>query len=402
MLRENGFVSNDADQAKDIIENNSFRALLSDSEQSTLQNLKRNPLNKPQHLLEEQPVESESEEQDVQKSHEVRPENKRLLKVAFFGNPNAGKSTLINRLLKQKASAVSMKPQTTRERLLGLLIDEDVQLALYDTPGVLDKRALRDIYRKHKDNQQLSQLLNEAMEPAVEADMILIIVDAKRPTYELDHLLEKLSNGMQGATKKPELVCVLNKIDMLQDKDAVDQVRTEIITNTQDKIFTDVIAVSAKIGTNIETLLSYMKMKSIKSEWMMDPPGKKTSMVPHVSARDRVKEVVREKIYRRLNREIPYQTSVEVNKFDLYRRGEEWILNISVNVHVQRFSHKLILLGAIKDIHTHSISNLKSMYAGVQPYLSLEVICEEEKTNTIPHHESRRQELERRKKQNKK
>lgn len=347
------------------------------------------------------------------------PPNSHLLRVALFGNPNAGKSTLINRIIKQKASAVSKKAQTTRKRVLGVLTEENTQIVLYDTPGILSDKRLKDIARRHRDEQEIEELIEEAVGPIEDSDIIIVIVDATKPLDEIDHLLERLAQRIAdnedeeeseqdlGARKKKsrskperrklELVCALNKTDMIDPIDKVYAIRDELIERTGDKLFSEVFCISADTGNGVDSLVDYLKHRSVPSSWMYKPAENAVGLVPHMSARSRIEEVVREKLYRRLNKELPYHITLQTKDFQLRPQGTGHDLSIAIDMRVNTVGQKKILVSALKDIHRYAITDLKLMYSNVNVYLSFDVQSRDDIERAIVSHRQLRESNRRKK-----
>jgi GTP-binding protein Era len=337
----------------------------------------------------------------VEEPQVASPKGSRLLRVSLFGNPNVGKSTLINRLLRQKASAVSPKAQTTRKHVLGVLTQENIQIVLSDTPGVLSVDKLTNISRRHRDEQEISDLVEEAVGPIHDSDMVVVMLDATKPLDEIEHLLSKLADRIDGEEKKIELVCVLNKSDLIDPADKLFEIRDELLDRSEGKLFTQIFAISAIKGDGVSELIEYLNYRAIPASWMYEPSPDSHSLLPHMTARDRILEVVREKLYRRLNKELPYQTSLQVADFELKQRENgDSDLCVQIDMNVNTTSQKKILLGCLQDIHRHSIRDLKNMYSNVKVYLSFEVYSADDVTQRK--HERRQKTSKKQKKIHKK
>lgn len=267
--------------------------------------------------------------------------------VALAGAPNVGKSTLLNRLLGEKISITSPKPQTTRNRILGILHQPDTQIIFIDTPGV------------HKARSPLNvRIVDTALLSFGEADLMLVVVDADNsdPTSERI-LIENISR-----LKKPA-VLALNKIDL------VDHGTILKLIDTWSKAypFEAVIPVSAQKGTQTDQLVHVMQT--------LLPPG--PPYFPEDSLTDLPErfiaaEMIREKVFRLTGQEIPYATAVTVDRFREEKQGR--LIKIDATIHVERDSQKGIIIGRqgakLKRIGEEARKEIEKMIA-VQVYLKL-------------------------------
>lgn len=233
--------------------------------------------------------------------------------AALLGRPNVGKSTLVNQLIGQKVSIVTRKPQTTRNRVLGILSDPGFQLILLDTPGVINP------------NYGLQRSMMRTVTSAVrDADVVLFLADA---TFDTPDTL-----SLEYAGNKP-VILVLNKMDRIATENALPLV--EAYQGLRD--FVDVVPVSALKGRNVDTLL-----KVISSHLPVSPPMYPEEMISEHPERFFVSEIVREKIFERYRQEVPYATQVNIVDYT-EREGEKDI--IEAEIVVERDSQKGILIG---------------------------------------------------------
>ena len=211
--------------------------------------------------------------------------------VTIAGAPNSGKSTLLNRILGEKISIISSKPQTTRTRILGVCHRPGAQIVFYDTPGVFVA----------KDTLNL-RIVDTAIGAIGEADVLLAVVDAARPDPEAeDCLLQKIQD------QKHPAVLALNKIDLVPDK----QVLLETIGRWSGRHpFEAVVPVSALDGTQVEEVISAI-VKALPAGPAYYPEDTLTDVTERFIA----SELIREKLFRLTGEEIPYASAVTVEAY---------------------------------------------------------------------------------------
>ncbi len=236
--------------------------------------------------------------------------------VGIIGAPNAGKSTLLNQVLGQKISITSKKPQTTRDRILGIINRPNSQIILVDTPGV------------HKSSTLLNKrIVDQAMQALEDVDVILFMVDAA----SRNHVAEKLILTQLEKTNKP-VVLGLNKIDLAPK--SVIYALVDEFKELSD--FKAVIPVSAKKGIQVDDLI-----KEVESCLSVGPRLYPEETFTDVSEKFMVREIVREKVFRLTGMEIPYSSAVTVDAFDV----EKKLIVIHASIHVVRDSQKGIIIG---------------------------------------------------------
>ncbi len=237
--------------------------------------------------------------------------------VAIVGRPNVGKSTLMNRILGQKLSITSRKPQTTRHQILGIKTEGDDQVVYVDTPGL------------HKDSgKAINRYMNKAASSALrDVDLVIFLVDRNRWTDEDEAVLDKLRYS------KIPVILAVNKVDRIEDKEDLFPVLSEL---AQKMDFAEVIPLSAKLGRNVEQLEGCVLARL--PEGVHHFPE---DQITDRSSRFLAAELVREKIMRQLGDELPYQMTVEIEEFS----HENNILHISALILVERDGQKRILIG---------------------------------------------------------
>ncbi len=268
--------------------------------------------------------------------------------VAVCGPPNAGKSTLTNCLLQEKISITSAKPQTTRNRILGIINRPLAQLVLVDTPGIF-----------RANNQLNARIVKSALAAMAEVDVLLLLIDAARPPHKEGETLS-LRQIQQG--KKP-VVLALNKIDRVQKPRLLELIdRWRCLHD-----FAAIIPISARYGTQTEDLL-------ITLEELL-PPGEPlfpADMLTDVSERFLAAEMIREKVFRLTGQEIPYATAVTIDTFQEKKAGA--VVHIQATIHVERDSQKGIIIGKkgvrLKEIGAQSRRDIERM-TGAAVFLEL-------------------------------
>jgi len=238
--------------------------------------------------------------------------------VAIMGAPNAGKSTLLNRLLGMKIAITSKRPQTTRTRILGVVHRTGAQIILLDTPGI------------HQAKGPLNTRIVAAALAAIEdVDLLLWMVDAERPDPAAEaFLLERLT-----AAKTPVLLAI-NKIDRV----AKTQILPLIDAWHQRYPFGAIVPVSARHGHQIENLEREM-IQHLPEGPPLFPEDEVTDQPERVI----VTEMIREKVFRLTGAEIPYSTAVTVEQFKT--RPDRPLVDIHATIHLERDSQKAIVIG---------------------------------------------------------
>lgn len=241
---------------------------------------------------------------------------------AVVGAPNAGKSTLVNRLTGAKVSIVSPKAQTTRTRVLGIAVEGDAQLVFIDTPGIFKPRRRLD-----------RAMVAAAWGGAADGDLILLLVDSKSGADAdtgniIKGFMERRSTG-----PSTDIVLVLNKVDIVQKP----RLLTLAAELTATGIFTETFMISAKDGSGVDDLRSFLVRRAPPGPWHF-PEDQLSDMPQRLLAA----EITREKLYLQLRQELPYAATVTTETWEEKKDGS---VKISQIVYVERSSQKGIVLG---------------------------------------------------------
>jgi GTP-binding protein Era len=239
--------------------------------------------------------------------------------VAIAGAPNAGKSTLLNRLLGQKISITSSKPQTTRNRILGVCHRPDAQIVFLDTPGIFAARDKLNL-----------KIVDNALAALGDADVILAVADAADPDPEAEAFLVRQIHSLA----RP-VVLAVNKIDLIEDKQAL----LGLIARWSGlHEFEAVVPVSAHEGTQLEDLVAAL-IRALPEGPAFFPKDTVTDLPERFIAA----ELIREKVFRFTGQEIPYATAITVESFKT--SGDNKRVDIQATIHVERDSQKGIIIG---------------------------------------------------------
>lgn len=266
--------------------------------------------------------------------------------VNIVGNPNVGKSTLMNRLVGEKISIITSKSQTTRHRIKGIVNTADYQIVFSDTPGVV------------KPSYKMQEYMLEFSKSAlVDADIILYVTDVVEKIEKNSDFIEKVNK-----TDAPVLL-VLNKIDL------IDQKRLEALYETWHQLIprAEIFPLSATENFNVDNL--FRRIVELLPEGEAYFPKEDLTDMP---ARFFVNEIIREKILKNYEKEVPYSVEVEVEEF----KEEEKRINIMAVIYVERSSQKGILIGkggeALKKVGTEARADIEAFF-GKKVFLNLYV-----------------------------
>jgi GTP-binding protein Era len=267
--------------------------------------------------------------------------------VAIVGAPNVGKSTLLNRMLGEKISITSKKPQTTRNRIIGVVHRPSAQLVFIDTPGI------------HPAKDPLNtRIVAAALSTLTDVDLVLVILDVAHPDPTAEGFLVKNIKE-----KKQPVILVLNKIDLIAKRNLL------LIIDKWAKVypFDAIVPVSAKHGTQVQQL-----MKTMQAHLPIGPPYFEQDTLTDLPERFIAAEMIREKIFRLTGQEIPYSTAVTVDSFTEEKKGG--LVKIHATIHLERDSQKAIIIGKkgnkLKKIGEKSRKEIERML-GTQVFLKL-------------------------------
>jgi GTP-binding protein Era len=237
--------------------------------------------------------------------------------IALVGRPNVGKSTLLNRILGQKISITSRRPQTTRHRVLGIKSLPHAQLIYVDTPGIHD-------FNGRAMNRYMNRTASSVL---ADVDVVVFLVEGLRWTADDELVLKKL--GMTGSP----VILAVNKIDALDKREAL---LPGLQALAEKFPFTEIIPLSARKGDNIAALESCIEALLPEA-----PPLFPEDQVTDRSVRFLAAELVREKLFRKLGRELPYGLTVQIEEY----RSEPGMTHIHALIWVERDSQKNIVIG---------------------------------------------------------
>ena len=259
--------------------------------------------------------------------------------IAIVGRPNVGKSSILNRLLGTKIAIVSSKPQTTRNRITGVLTEGEYQLVFFDTPGM------------HKPKNSLGKYMVRSVNESVGGvDCCMLVVEAdKSPVQtELDFIDKFKALGMPA-------ILVINKIDMIKDKEIL---MKQILEYSKLYDFEAIVPVSASDGNGMNELLEELKNQAsegghfFEDDTLTDQPERVIAS-----------EIIREKILRLCNAEIPHGTAVVIEKMKTRENG---ILDVDATIFCEKESHKRILIGKngamLKKISTFARQDMERFF----------------------------------------
>lgn len=256
--------------------------------------------------------------------------------IAIVGRPNVGKSTLLNAMIGEKIAITSKKPQTTRNRITGILTDGESQFVFFDTPGM------------HKARTRLGDFMVRTTSDTLGGvDTAILVVEAREAVGDIEReIISRLkANGMRA-------ILAINKIDAVR---AANVAKT-IAAYAAEFDFDAVVPISAKSGKGVDILMNECRQYLFESEWLFSE-----DMITDQPERQLAAEIIREKLLRNLDEEIPHGTAVTI---------EEWCekknsVAIRAEIYCEKQSHKGIIIGkrgaTIKTIGTHAREDIEAM-----------------------------------------
>lgn len=240
----------------------------------------------------------------------------KTISLSIIGKPNAGKSSLLNKLIGQKISIVTPKVQTTRSIITGIVTIKDTQLIILDTPGIFEPK-----------KQLEKAMVRCAWSSLHGVDLVLLIIDSTKPIDQFTlQILKKLQ------TLKINLIFLLNKIDIPSEY-------LEEIENTLNSQFVDsyILKLSVLSGKNVNKLLNYIQSQAKESPWLYEEDD-----VTNLPMRFLAAEITREQLFLNLHQELPYNLTVQT---EMWQENNDKSIKIHQVIVVSRDSYKTIILG---------------------------------------------------------
>ncbi|MGN1457241.1 MAG: GTPase Era [Acutalibacteraceae bacterium] len=260
--------------------------------------------------------------------------------IAIVGKPNVGKSSILNKMLGQKIAIVSNKPQTTRTRIMGVLTEKETQLVFIDTPGL------------HKPHNSLDKfMLRSVNESVAGVDACLLVVEAGKPVSDEEKELIKKFISLDIPA-----VLAINKMDTLSDKSVIAKQISEISSMYE---FSAVVPCSAQTNSGIDALKDELKALAQEGGHMFEEDTLTDQPERVIAA-----EIIREKLLRLLDREVPHGSAVFVER--MKERPDNNIIDIDATIYCERDSHKGIIIGKggsmLKKIGTYARQDMEKFF----------------------------------------
>ena len=260
--------------------------------------------------------------------------------VAVIGKANAGKSTLINVLVGEKVSIVSPKPQTTRDRILGVLTEEDYQIVFVDTPGI------------YKARNALTDMMMKTTEMSAKAvDYILYVVDGHDGVSEEEFTLIKKYKALG-----IPMAVAYTKIDIMPKEN----IPLDMAKFSDEGIDLDVFPVSARKGKNVCALKEFLVEQMPEGDKVFEQ-----DIVSDRSERFMISEIMREKILLKFDKEIPHGVAIVINEF---KQNDNGVWEINLDIVCEKAGHKAILIGkqgkAIKEVSSFARQDMEKFLGG--------------------------------------
>lgn len=260
--------------------------------------------------------------------------------IAIVGRPNVGKSSILNRILGQKITIVSSKPQTTRTRIMSVLTEGETQLVFIDTPGI------------HKPRTELGKYMVRSIDESVAGvDACLLVTEACRNITDTElKLMEKFE-----AMGVPAILAI-NKIDTVKDKS---DLMLQIARYSEKYDFDAVVPVSAQTGSGIDQLKDELKKQAQEGGHLFDE-----DTITDQPERVLAAEMIREKMLRLLDKEIPHGTAVVIER--MKTRDDKDIIDMDATIYCEKASHKGIIIGKggsmLKKIGTYARQDMEAFF----------------------------------------
>ena len=271
--------------------------------------------------------------------------------IAIVGRPNVGKSTLMNAILGEKVAIVSNKPQTTRNRITGIHTRGEEQFVFLDTPGI------------HSPKNSLGEYMVKAADATMrDADAVVLVIDAGKE-------ISKVEENVIAYLKRSGIPAVLaiNKIDLYRREQLAETISAYAAKHDFDAF----VPIAAKNGKNVQELLDECAKFLSESPWFFPE-----DMVTDQPERQLAAEIIREKILRTLNKEVPHGTAVVIEEF----KDERTLVSIRAEIFCEKASHKGIIVGkngaSLKLIGSYAREDLERLL-GTKVYLNLWVKVKE-------------------------
>lgn len=271
--------------------------------------------------------------------------------IAIVGRPNVGKSTLLNAILGEKVAIVSSKPQTTRNRIIGIHTLDDKQYVFLDTPGIFKPRNSLGNYMVKTANSTMS-----------DADAVILVIDAGKPISDIEETVIKhiKESGLSS-------ILVLNKCDLYRRE----QIAETIALYASKHDFDAVVPISAKNGKGVDEVIYECDQFLSESDFFFPD-----DIVTDQSERQVAAEVIREKLLRTLDKEVPHGIAVVIEEF----KDEGSLISIRAEIYCEKASHKGIIVGKkgeeLKRVGSYARSDLETIF-GTKVYLNLWVKVKE-------------------------
>lgn len=260
--------------------------------------------------------------------------------IAIVGRPNVGKSSILNKILGQKITIVSAKPQTTRTRIMGVYTKDETQLVFIDTPGL------------HKPKNSLGKYMVRSINESVGGvDACLLVAECDKIPGDTEKLLMQRFKSLNLPA-----VLALNKIDRLKEKSDLIE---KISAYSTEFDFDDIVPVSAQTGSGIDDLIASLEKQAEEGMHLFDP-----DTITDQPERVLASEIIREKILRLTDKEIPHGTAVVIERFK--QRNDSGLTDIDATIYCERASHKGIIIGKggsmLKKIGTYARQDMENFF----------------------------------------